>query len=307
MPKNREIARNLIFHEFKQGRNAVEAAQNICATKGRHYTTERTCRRWFAKFRSGNTHRKDKSRSGRPPTLDKRALRRSIESNPAQSTRKLAAELHSSKSSIARHLHKLGKNSRRGQEVPHELNETQKNRRISDCNWLLHKFSRGGLDRILTCDEKWVVYDNRKAGGQWLSPGEVGLRTPRSDPHQKKLMLCVWWMASGVVHWELLPRGQTINSEVYCAQLDRVQAKLQLRGIATARVCLQQDNARPHVSKQTLAKIEELGWDVLKHPPYSPDVAPSDYHLFRSLEHFLRGRRFTKDDDVRQALTDFFV
>ena len=113
-------------------------------------------------------------------------------------------------------------------------------------------------------------------------------------------------MASGPIHYELLPRGQTVNSEVYCAQLDRVQAELQRRGINPARVCFQNDNARPHVSRRTQAKFEELGWDVLKHPPYSPDVAPSDYHLFRSLEHFLRGKRFTKDEDVQTALSEFF-
>ena len=307
MSKNREIHRNLIFHEFKQGNNAAQAKRNICVTKGAKAVSERTCREWFRKFRSGNMHRKDKARSGRPSTIDKRVLRRSIELDPTQTTRKLAVNLRSSQSTVFRHLHKMGKSNKRGQTVPHELNERQKKRRISDCNWLLNKFSRGGLYRILTCDEKWILYDNRKAKNQWLGADQTGERTPRSDPHQKKVMLCVWWMTSGPVHWELLPRGQTINSEVYCNQLDRVQAKLQLLGVNPARVCFQQDNARPHVSKRTCAKVKELGWEVLKHPAYSPDAAPSDYHLFRSLEHFLRGRRFTNDVDIEQCMTDFFA
>lgn len=298
--------RELIFKQFQLGHNATEAARNICAMTGKASTTDRTCQRWFAKFRSGNTHRKDKKRSGRPSTINKRALRRAIEADPSKTTRQLAPELHSSQSTVNRHLHKIGKKNKRGQTIPHELNETQKNRRVSDCRWLLHKFSRSGLERILTCDEKWVVYDNRKAKNQWLGPGQVGDRTPRSDPHQKKVMLSIWWMASGPVHWELLPRGQTITSEVYCAQLDRVQAALRLRGIDPARVCFQQDNAKPHTSRRTLAKLNELGWDVLKHPPYSPDIAPSDYHLFRSLEHFLRDRCFTEDRHVEVTLTEFF-
>ena len=54
------------------------------------------------------------------------------------------------------------------------------------------------------------------------------------------------------------------------------------------RVILQQDNARPHTSKMTMDKINELnGIELLPHPSYSLDMAPSDYYLFRSIAHFL--------------------
>src|SRR3954469_23682395 len=45
---------------------------------------------------------------------------------------------------------------------------------------------------------------------------------------------------------------------------------------------LQHDNARPHTVKMTKEKLQALGWEVLPHPPYSPDLAPSDFHLFRN-------------------------
>ncbi|GFY08172.1 histone-lysine N-methyltransferase SETMAR [Trichonephila clavipes] len=44
------------------------------------------------------------------------------------------------------------------------------------------------------------------------------------------------------------------------------------------------DNARPHTAMVTQQKLNDLGWEVLGHPPYSPDTAPSDYYLFRSLQ-----------------------
>jgi len=190
--------------------------------------------------------------------------------------------------------------------VPHELTEIQKNRRVSDCRALLNRFKRGGLDRILTCDEKWVIYDNQKAGKQWLKRNEPGLLVPKPELHQKKVLLSIWWMVDGPVYWELLSRGQTITANHYCQQLDKVQQKLVEKGVYTSRIFFHQDNARPHTARQTLAKIEELGWTKINQPPYSPDIAPSDYHLFRSMEHFLRGRRFTEDGQVRAALDDFF-
>ena len=67
------------------------------------------------------------------------------------------------------------------------------------------------------------------------------------------------------------------------------------------------DNARPHVSFKTQQKIEELGWRVLPHAPYSPDLAPSDYHLFRSMEHSLRNMQFVNINDVRKWVGDFFA
>jgi histone-lysine N-methyltransferase SETMAR len=42
----------------------------------------------------------------------------------------------------------------------------------------------------------------------------------------------------------------------------------------------------------TKEAIQELVWEILPHPPYSPDLAPSDYHLFRSLSKNLRGAEF---------------
>jgi len=47
------------------------------------------------------------------------------------------------------------------------------------------------------------------------------------------------------------------------------------------------DNARPHTSLMTRQKLRKLGWEVLMHSPYSLDLAPSDYHLFRYLQNSL--------------------
>ena len=54
-------------------------------------------------------------------------------------------------------------------------------------------------------------------------------------------------------------------------------------------IVFHQDNTRPHTSLMTRQKLREFGWEVLMHPPYSPDLAPSDYHLFLSMANALGG------------------
>jgi histone-lysine N-methyltransferase SETMAR len=58
-------------------------------------------------------------------------------------------------------------------------------------------------------------------------------------------------------------------------------------------VLLQQDNARPHMGKKTLQKIEELeGIELLPHPAFSPNLEPSVYYMFCSMAQFLCGKSF---------------
>jgi len=73
------------------------------------------------------------------------------------------------------------------------------------------------------------------------------------------------------------------------------------------QIAFQHDNARPHTSLITRKKIFEFGWDLLPHPPYSPDLAPSDYYLFRSLQNSLDGKKYDNDADVKLYLDHFFT
>ena len=67
-------------------------------------------------------------------------------------------------------------------------------------------------------------------------------------------------------------------------------------------VIIHQDNARQHTSLVTRKKLLVLGWEVMPHPPYSPDFAPSDYHLLRSFQNHLNGKTFDSNELIR-----FFV
>ena len=158
----------------------------------------------------------------------------------------------------------------------------------------------------MTGDEKWVYYDNPQNKKQWLSPGQTSIQTPKRDIHGKKLMLCVWWDMKGILYYELLEPKQRVNSTIYSDQLRRLREKIEEKrpwnGHGARPIILLHDNALPHVAMETKETILELGWEVLAHPAYSPDLAPTDYHLFRSLEHSLRETSFENNQKLQNHL-----
>ena len=70
-------------------------------------------------------------------------------------------------------------------------------------------------------------------------------------------------------------------------------------------VILLHDNSRPHTAKTTSDALNSLGWKVLPHPDYSPDLAPSDFYLFRSLQNYLVDSHFKTFEEIEKCITDF--
>jgi len=66
-------------------------------------------------------------------------------------------------------------------------------------------------------------------------------------------------------------------------------------------VLLLHDNAPAHTSDVATSTAAECGYELLPHPPYLPDLAPSDFYLFPLLKEHLRGGRYESDDDVIQT------
>ena len=90
------------------------------------------------------------------------------------------------------------------------------------------------------------------------------------------------------------PAGTSITGEYYANVIKqlRVAIKEKRRGKLAAGVLLFHDNAPMHKSRVAQAAIRECKFEQLNHPTYSPDLAPSDYYLFRNLKSHLRGTRF---------------
>jgi hypothetical protein len=66
------------------------------------------------------------------------------------------------------------------------------------------------------------------------------------------------------------------------------------------------DKTRPHSATATQDLTATFGWEEFDHSPYSPDLAPSDFHMLLHLKTFLGDRRF-HDDKVKEAVNTWFA
>ena len=73
------------------------------------------------------------------------------------------------------------------------------------------------------------------------------------------------------------------------------------RGKVAKGILLLHENAPAHRALATQKKVAYLGVQCPDHPPYSPDLAPSDYHLFPGMKKQLKGRHFSSDAEVIAA------
>ncbi|XP_018366071.1 PREDICTED: histone-lysine N-methyltransferase SETMAR-like [Trachymyrmex cornetzi] len=311
MEENKVHFRHLMLFYFRKRKNAAQTAKKICAIYGNGTVAESTVRKWFARFRSDNFDLEDRERSGRPAVVDDDQIVTLIENNPRHTTRDIAEILHISHMSVVRHLETLGYVNRYDVWVPHDLTERNLMDRISVSDSLLKRNENDPfLERTITGDEKWIVYNNvQERKRSWGKRNET-LTTPKDDLYPKKVMLCIWWDWKGVVYYELLPHNQTLNSDKYCSQLDQLKAAIDEKRpelVNQKGVVFHQHNVRSHISLQSRQKLVQLGWDVLPHPPYSPDLAPSDYHLFRVLQKSLNGKSFNSLEDCKNHLDQFIA
>ena len=114
-------------------------------------------------------------------------------------------------------------------------------------------------------------------------------------------MATVFWDSKGIILIDYKPAGTSITGEYYANVIKqlRVAIKEIRRGKLAAGVLL-------HKSRVVQAAIRKCKFEQLNHPPYSPDLAPSDYYLFRNLKSHLRGTRFRDDGELKAATEAWF-
>jgi len=300
--------RGVLLFFFNSKKSAAESHRLLLETYGDYTPSIKTCEYWFRRFKSGNFDTEDKERPGQPKKFEDKDLEALLDEDPCQTQEELAESLNVDQATISRRLKALGMIQKQGNWVPYELKPRDVGRRLAASEMLLARYKgKSFLHRIVTGDEKWIYYDNPKRKKSYVKPGQPAKSTPKQNIHAAKVMLCIWWDQKGVIYYELLRSGQTIDGPLYRQQLMRLKRALEEKRPEWAtrheKLIFHHDNARPHVAQPVKTYLENRGWKIFSHPPYSPDIAPSDYHLFRS--NALSGIRFTSVEVIENWLNSF--
>lgn len=310
VPSSLDLRTSLIFC-FHLKKTAAESHRMLVEAYGDHALGKSQCFEWFKKFKSGDFDVRNEERGRPPKKFEDGDLQGLLDEDDSQTQQQLADQLNVTREAVSMRLRAMGKVQKMGKWVPHELNDRQQENRKTTCNMLLSRYKRKSfLHRIVTGDEKWIYFENPKRKKSWVAPGEPSTSTARPNRYGRKTMLCVWWDQKGIIYYELLRPGETVNTERYRLQMTNLNRALSEKRPEYERrqhkVILLHDNAPAHTSRPVKDTIQALGWETLSHAAYSPDLAPSDYHLFASMGHALAEQRFTSYENVQEWLNNWF-
>lgn len=302
---------------FLNARNVKpsEIHRQITEIYGESAMTDGMVRKWVRQFNEGRTNVHDATRSGRPSLATNDLVNRvdeKIKANRRVTMTMLADEFSQVSRTVLHEIvtDRLGYHKLCSRWVPKMLTDEHKTKRLGSALTFLTRYNDEGeefLNQIVTGDETWIRHltpESKQQSMEWRHTSSPKKHKFKTTFSAQKILCTVFWDTKGVLLVEYCPRGQTINAERYRVTLRNLRRAIQnkRRGMLSEGIVLLHDNARPHTARDTQRLIEQFGWEQFNHPPYSPDLAPSDFHLFLHMKRELGGRRFACDDDAKNAV-----
>uniref|UniRef100_A0A1B6H603 Mos1 transposase HTH domain-containing protein n=1 Tax=Homalodisca liturata TaxID=320908 RepID=A0A1B6H603_9HEMI len=308
--------RSVIRFLQAEGCSAAEIHRRMSVVYGEHCMSDSAIRKWCRLFAEGRTDVHDEGGQGRKSVATASLVER-VDQAIREKRRFTIDELSTEFPAISRSsLYKivtteLGYRKLCARWVPKMLSEDHKTKRMASALTFLTRYDNekdSFLKSIVTGDETWVLYENpetKEQSKQWMhthSPSKP--KKFKQTLTKRKTMATVFWDQKGVLLVEFMQQGTTITKESYCETLHRLRRAIQnkRRGMLSSGVVLIHDNARPHSANVTKQLLQKFKWEVFDHPPYSPDLAPSDYHLFREMKAWLGGRRFADNEELQATV-----
>ena len=218
----------------------------------------------------------------------------------------IAQALDISHGSVSTILHDcLGMRKLIARWVPKSLSNEQMTTRESVCSALLKRFRSKDdfLLRLVTGDETLVHYyepENKAQSRQRVGPGSPRPKKFKTHPSAGKVMATVFWDAKCVIMLDFLPKQSTTTGVYYANLLDQLRTAIRdkRRGKLSEGVLLQQGNGRVPTCKVAMDAVERNAYELIPHPAYLPDLAPSNFFLFPNLKKDIRGLHFGSDEEV---------
>jgi len=160
-------------------------------------------------------------------------------------------------------------------------------------------------------DKTWLYHYDLETKQQSIEWWHSGSPCPKKFCVQKsagKVLTSIFWDQDGILLIDYLPKGQTIYAEYYSSLLVQLKdiLKEKRHEKVTKGVLYLHDNAPAHRALATQKELAYLGFHCLDHPPYSPDLAPLDYHLFPGLKKQLKGCLYLSNVEVTAAAETWF-
>ena len=246
-----------------------------------------------------------------PSKIDATILR-ALKKGPNASTHQLAQMVHASQTTVYNHLtNNLGYKYTSLRCVPHLLGNDDKLKRVSDSRALLKVLQSNEKNKwkfLYTGDESWFLYDNQ-IKKIWLPHDSEPPTNVKQDIMTKKIMICIFWNPNGIIVIDGMERGMSMNSEAF---IDKILIPItESHEFAVAKkqkktITLHMDNSRVHRSTMVNNFMMDNKLKNAPHPPYSPDLAPSDFYLFGYLKHKMIGLEFSSVDELKQYIIHEF-
>lgn len=296
---------------LKLGKNATETYTMIKTAFGNDYLSRSVIFEWFKRFKDGRQSTEDDPRSGRPSTSRNDDVVANIYEKVRNDRRLTVRELANEAGISIGSCHEIlteNLQMRRvaAKFVPRLLTLEQKENRLTICQDLKNRSADiNFIKNIITGDETWVYgYDpeTKLQSSQWktkFSPRPKKARQVRSNV---KTMLIVFFDIEGIVYYEFVPHGQTVNQVFYKDVLIRLRERIRKKRPEKWRSgtwFLHHDNAPAHSALSIREFLAEKKIPVVPHPPYSPDLAPCDFFLFPRLKSALKGQRFQDVEEIK--------
>lgn len=298
--------RRVLLDYHRSGKSKKEATRAMHVQFGLRTPSRHWFEHWWNLFDNGVFSLDDEPRSGRPTVHNSNVVLDALAKEPTSSAHKLEKTTGVPRTTVRRILHQAGMAPKKPHLVPHQLTAHQQQQRKDICEANLNQPHLTTVLNTLICqDEKWIYYSNPAHNQIWVSAGAPPPTRPKRDIHSKKNMISFWFSKHGVVHWQLIPDNTTINAKTVVQELQVVKTKASILSPRLANPFLLWDNAHPHAAKVTRAALDRIGYKSIQHPPYSPDISPCDYHIFRSLQNYCDGKNFTSRQDVETAVNNW--
>uniref|UniRef100_A0A670ZEW1 Histone-lysine N-methyltransferase SETMAR n=1 Tax=Pseudonaja textilis TaxID=8673 RepID=A0A670ZEW1_PSETE len=276
-------------------------------------------RQWCIKFKNGQTKVHDEQRSGRPSIVTDELVVKvndKIHENCCFTVTELSISFPQISHGLLHEIvtQKLGYHRFCARWVPKILTGNHKSQRMAASLTFLYSYDKDGdsfLDRIVTGDETWVKHVSSETKLQSMQWGHTNSSPkPRKCLQTfsaRKIMVTVFWDRQGVLLIDFLEHGATINFVRYCEMLQKLRKAIQNKHKEklSSKILFLHVNARPHTANRTREVLNAFKWEIFPHPPYSPDLALSDYHLFLRMKTWLGTQRFYDNAELWAGVTDW--